>query len=284
MSRRRLRKLEKQQSDVETIRGDSEDSLTDRKIKRIRSDSDSSFEESSELSSVDSNSSKEDSSDGEPIIQNIGNKRGRPRKTHRKTNSLQITQKTKPRLGRRKLDPNDAKATDNAGQTNLHIACMRNNIHKVRTLIEKGANINATDNSEWTPLHEAAYGGYYEIVVILLEHGAKVNVVDKEGDTPLHDACYQGHVDIIKILLEYGADVEKTNDKNERPEDVINRSSVESDEQKEQVIKLLNTPIQTEKKTKKDRTQINRTNCGNRKIQISNITVKVRDRRQTRQT
>ena len=49
----------------------------------------------------------------------------------------------------------DINATDNAGQTPLHIAAFKRSPAIVQLLIDKGAHINATDNMRCTPLNIA---------------------------------------------------------------------------------------------------------------------------------
>ena len=87
----------------------------------------------------------------------------------------------------------------------------------VRTLIEKGANVNQIANGV-SPLHWAAAIGEKEILQILLENGADPNVraqktkrgtLDEaeEGRTPLHFAALQGHAEIVEMLVGRGAEV-----------------------------------------------------------------------------
>ncbi|CAG8455972.1 7388_t:CDS:2 [Funneliformis mosseae] len=132
------------------------------------------------------------------------------------------TQQNKRRTGgrRKDIDENDVYARDRAGQTNLHRACQVGNLEKVVDLINRGSDINAQDHAGWTSLHEAALAGYLEIVQYLLEQGAEVNAASfEDGDTPLHDASAKGHAEVVWALMQYGADPEKTNVKEEKPED-----------------------------------------------------------------
>ncbi|GES88502.1 putative ankyrin repeat domain-containing protein 31 [Rhizophagus clarus] len=148
------------------------------------------------------------------------------------------TQPNKRRAGnkRKDIDENDVFARDRAGQTNLHRACQEGNLDRVISLINKGSDINAQDHAGWTSLHEAALAGHLNIVEFLLEQGAEVNAASfDDGDTPLHDASAKGHAEVVWALMQYGADPEKTNVKEEKPEDhatddrVINylRTSIE---------------------------------------------------------
>ena len=40
----------------------------------------------------------------------------------------------------------------------------------------------------------------------LLEHGAEVNLADHSGQTPIHVAAKHGHEALVCSLLQYGAD------------------------------------------------------------------------------
>jgi ankyrin repeat protein len=148
------------------------------------------------------------------------------------------TQPNKRRTGgrRKDIDENDVFARDRAGQTNLHRACQEGNLEKVINLINKGSDINAQDHAGWTSLHEAALAGYLNIVEYLLERGAEVNAASfEDGDTPLHDASAKGHAEVVWALMQYGADPEKTNVKEEKPEDHATEDSV---------IDYLRTPVE----------------------------------------
>ena len=113
--------------------------------------------------------------------------------------------------------PNDV------GETPLHKACVIGNIGRVKSLLEKGANINVTDNYGYSPLHEACSLGHTEIVKLLLAH-PKVrvdwtgrNICQKEGLTPLHDAAKNLHLEcqheIVELLVEKNADIFLKNNK-----------------------------------------------------------------------
>jgi ankyrin repeat protein len=87
-------------------------------------------------------------------------------------------------------------------------SAIRGDANSVKTLLDKGADVNARDMDGNTALDWAAGQGYVEIVKLLLDRGADVNVKDKMlGFTPLMTATRSGHTEIAKLLLDRGADV-----------------------------------------------------------------------------
>ncbi|MDD5007115.1 MAG: ankyrin repeat domain-containing protein [Syntrophorhabdaceae bacterium] len=84
---------------------------------------------------------------------------------------------------------------------------INNQANAVRTLIEKGANVNAKDSDGYTALLWAAYYGNTDVVRALIEKGADVNAQNKRKQTPLHLAADKGHTNTARLLVEKGADV-----------------------------------------------------------------------------
>lgn len=77
----------------------------------------------------------------------------------------------------------------------------------VRTLLDKGADVNAKFRYGATALSYASDKGHVEVVKVLLERGADVNVRDTFYNvTPLQWAMEKGHTAIIKALLDKGAE------------------------------------------------------------------------------
>jgi len=117
------------------------------------------------------------------------------------------------------------KHDDTEGQTGLYIASSRGYAEIMRTIIDRGANLNAecddwdenADNVMWTPLHLASLDGRLEVASVLLEYGANVNHPDNFGRSPLHLASRQSHDDLVRLLLDHGANPSATDDRNKTP-------------------------------------------------------------------
>lgn len=112
------------------------------------------------------------------------------------------------------------------GETSLHVASIRGDVLKVRTLISQGADVETTDYAGWTPLHEAANRGQVSVARELLKNGAKVNVAGMDGVTPLHDASVNGHENMVALLLRYGANPNLKTSSNKTAMDLASSSKV----------------------------------------------------------
>lgn len=87
-------------------------------------------------------------------------------------------------------------------------SAIRGDVNTVKTLLDKGVDVNTRDMDGNTALDFAAGEGHLEVVKVLLDKGADVNVKGKMlGFTPLMTATRHGHEEIVKILLDKGADV-----------------------------------------------------------------------------
>jgi len=75
----------------------------------------------------------------------------------------------------------------------------------LRSLLQKGANVNATEGDGTTALHWASYRDDLDAVDLLLRAGAKVNVANDLGVTPLWTACQNGSEAMVRRLLAAGA-------------------------------------------------------------------------------
>ena len=82
-----------------------------------------------------------------------------------------------------------------------------NDDYTIENLIAAGADVNHQSTSGQTALMVACEGRLLSITEILLESGANVNLPDGEGMTPLIKACEEGQEAIVDRLLDAGADV-----------------------------------------------------------------------------
>jgi ankyrin repeat protein len=78
----------------------------------------------------------------------------------------------------------------------------------IELLIQRGADVNLREEVVGaTPLMSASMNGLTEIGELLIKNKANVNEKNYDGQSALHWACEQGHVDFVELLIENGADV-----------------------------------------------------------------------------
>jgi uncharacterized protein len=92
-----------------------------------------------------------------------------------------------------------------AAKTDVADAAMRGDKAALRTLLEKGANVNAAQSDGATAVHWAVYRGDMEMLKMLTAAGADVKVANRNGSTPLWLAATAGDTAIIRALLDAGA-------------------------------------------------------------------------------
>ena len=95
----------------------------------------------------------------------------------------------------------------NSNASIIFKAVEKNDLEKLKTLIESGMDAGVQDMLNNTPLHIAAFHGYDEAINLLVAHGADVNAVNEAGRTPLYEAVRVGHKAAVNALLSNGADV-----------------------------------------------------------------------------
>jgi ankyrin repeat protein len=76
------------------------------------------------------------------------------------------------------------------------------NIVGIKSLINRGAQVNCTDQSGKTPLMYAVTMGNNELVSFLLERGVRVSQKDKAGNTAF-DFVSQNNQEMINLLESY---------------------------------------------------------------------------------
>lgn len=92
------------------------------------------------------------------------------------------------------------------------------NIAEIKSLIEKGADVNRTSKDGFAPIQVAARSGKVEAITMLIDAGARVNWQDKTGGmSPLHIATHYGHVPAMSALIKSGAHVNATDNRNGTP-------------------------------------------------------------------
>ncbi|ORX53796.1 ankyrin [Piromyces finnis] len=109
-------------------------------------------------------------------------------------------------------------AKDDNDDTPLIVACKKNDLKKVRELIEHKADVNKRNKKNgYTPLIIACNEGNEIITRYLVEHGADINAKDENGYTPLVFACSNGNIAVIKYLVDKGADINITDENGNTP-------------------------------------------------------------------
>ena len=102
----------------------------------------------------------------------------------------------------------DVQTAQADGMTALHWAAMRSDLDLAETLIYAGANLEATTRiGQHTPLHVASRTGQPTVVRALLGAGADPHAATSSGATPLHLAAQAGSAEAVAALLDHGADV-----------------------------------------------------------------------------
>lgn len=91
------------------------------------------------------------------------------------------------------LKPELINLGDNIGRTGLHYAVWNScdaQVDIIRTIVERGGNINQVDDYGKTALHYAAEGGRNRAIPILIQKGANMSIREtRTHKTPLELAC-----------------------------------------------------------------------------------------------
>lgn len=143
------------------------------------------------------------SEEGEPIVRERDNKllivlASSPTQTAAELKSPQKDAITIEKL----LDLGaDINATDENGNTALHIAVKYSQTETVKLLLKRGANFEAVNGAGVTPLQMAAFTPNSSIIFqLLLENGASLYAVDRDGNTVLHTAAASDNISVIEKI------------------------------------------------------------------------------------
>jgi pectate lyase len=105
--------------------------------------------------------------------------------------------------------------------SSLHAAAFMGDLAKVKSLIDKGNDVNEKKGMiQISPLHSAVAGNRKEAAEFLIGKGADVNAQNRAGQTPLHIAAEEGYRDIVQLLVKKGADVNAEDRRGRTPVDL----------------------------------------------------------------
>lgn len=79
------------------------------------------------------------------------------------------------------------------------------NLESVKSLLDKGADVNAKMEGGVTPLMVASVQGNLEVANLLLDRGTDINAKTEKGNTALDFAGYKGSFEMVKLLKAHGA-------------------------------------------------------------------------------
>ena len=90
------------------------------------------------------------------------------------------------------------------GFSPLHYAVQENHEGMVSLLVDHRADIEATTSLGNTALNMAASEGQVSMASLLLEHGARVDTTNHQGFSPLLSAADYGHTAMVNLLVSHG--------------------------------------------------------------------------------
>ena len=104
--------------------------------------------------------------------------------------------------------------TEINGNNALILATVHGSIECLKTLLERGSNVDQQNNNGETALTMAAKFGSVEIIEVLLQHNASIDAQDFCKRTALMHAAITNHVDCVKLLIASGARLDITDNLN----------------------------------------------------------------------
>ncbi|MGL5246188.1 MAG: ankyrin repeat domain-containing protein [Mycoplasmoidaceae bacterium] len=100
----------------------------------------------------------------------------------------------------------------NDGFSPLMFSIKNNNLEAVKLLVESGASVNDKKGMANSLMFACSYG-FIEIVEYLVEQGSKINITDNEGNNLLMIASKEDQLKIVKFLLSKQIDINQVNKK-----------------------------------------------------------------------
>jgi ankyrin repeat protein len=101
----------------------------------------------------------------------------------------------------------DVNARQADGTTALYWAALNNDVETARLLIRAGADVKTPNRYGVAPLSVACINGSAPMIELLLKAGADANAAMTEGETALMTAARTGVSDALEVLLAHGAEV-----------------------------------------------------------------------------
>ncbi len=96
-------------------------------------------------------------------------------------------------------------------------AILRRDLKRVRSLVQRGADVNLADEHGWLPLHRAAASDHPGVVGYLLRSGSALEARGTDGWTPLHLACVSGSARAVAVLINGKANVNAVSTRGDTP-------------------------------------------------------------------
>ena len=90
------------------------------------------------------------------------------------------------------------------GRTALMAACQSGSAKVVKTMLNKGTNVNVLDMRKNHAAHFAAKGGHLECLTCMGGFGAQFDQTNMAGNNPIHLAAMGGHAMCCKYLSQRG--------------------------------------------------------------------------------
>ena len=92
------------------------------------------------------------------------------------------------------------------GRAALYSSAEGGHVENVRSLLQRGANIDQADTTDGsTPLKAASQSGHTRVVRTLINAGADLNQADTtHGRTPLWSSSTSGHIGATRALIAAG--------------------------------------------------------------------------------